>query len=125
MSREYQTIVKCAGRLSTALLLQSDIPQDLHAEGFLTRDVYNDIINPRCMLSESSRGNQLVSGIRKKVELSPTNFHTLVKLLRKEKDKYSDILKILEETYLPSEVPCDSQVSALSPQPQQIIGVSN
>ncbi len=115
-SREYKTIVRCCIQFATTLHSDRDIPHYLHAEGFLTKDIYDDVINPRCMLSESDKACELVSGIRRRVEQFPTNFHKLLSYLRKQDGKYDDILKLLEETYsateLPSEASCDSQSSA-------------
>ena len=65
-----------------------DIPHYLHANEFLTLENYDDVINPRCMLSESRKASVLVSGIRRRVEQSPTDFHKLVGYLKEEGDKY-------------------------------------
>ncbi len=115
-SREYLTIVTCASPFATALYSDWDIPHYLHANKFLTREMYDDVISPRCMLSESGKACELVSGIRRRVEQFPTDFHKLLSYLRKQDGKYDDILKLLEETYsateLPSEASCDSEASA-------------
>ena len=72
-SREYKTIVRCASQFATALHSDRDIPHHLHADGFLTslREIYDDVISPR---SESGKACELVSGIRRRVEQSPTDF---------------------------------------------------
>ncbi len=52
-SREYKTIVRCASQFTTALHSDRDIPHHLHADGFLTREIYDDVISPRCICSLS------------------------------------------------------------------------
>ncbi len=116
-SREYKTIVRCSSQFATALHSDRNIPHHLHAEGFLTKEIYDDIINPRCILSESDKACELVSGIRRRMEQSPTDFHKLMDYLKsQEEGKYREIVRLLEETYsateLPSKASCDSEASA-------------
>ena len=103
-----------------------DIPHHLHAKGFITKDIYDDVINPRCMLSASDRACELVSGIRRTVERSPTQYNKLVSFLREKGDRYNDIVKILDEEYSTSELSsmtsCDSQASSIPQQPEQTTG---
>ena len=127
-SKEYITIVTCATKLATALHSDRDIPHHLHAEGFITIDIYDDVINPRCMLSTSDKACELVSGIRRTVEKSPTQYHQLVTYLRENRDKYGDIAKILDEQYskkseLSSKASCDSQASSIPQQPKPTAGM--
>ena len=126
-TKEYLTIVACATKLATALHSDKDIPHHLHAKGFITKDIYDDVINPRCMLSASDRACELVSGIRRTVERSPTQYHKLVTYLRENGDRYNDIVKMLEEEYLTSELSsmasCDSQASSIPQQPEPTTGV--
>ena len=126
-STEYLTIVTCASQLATALHSDRDIPHHLHAKGFITKDIYDDVINPRCMLSASDKACELVSGIRRAVERSPTNYNKLVSFLRENGDRYNDIVKILEEEYLKSVLSsltsCDSQTSSIPQQPETPSGV--
>ncbi len=115
-SREYKTLVRCASQFASALHSDRDIPHYLHANDFLTEDIYDDVISPRCMLTPSDKACELVSGIRRRVKQSPTDFHKLIGYLRENGSRYRDILKLLEETYsaieLPSEASCDSEASA-------------
>ena len=96
-SKEY---VNCASQLATALHSDKDIPHHLRANGFLTEEIYDDVINPRSMHSASDKADELVSGIRRRVKQSPTNFHKLVDSLRNKEGKYKDILEILEKNIL-------------------------
>ena len=126
-SEEYLTMVTCASQLATALHSDRNIPHHLHAKGFITKDIYDDVINPRCMLSESGKACELVSGIRRTVERSPTQYHKLVSYLRENGDRYNDIVKILDEEYSKSVsssmTSCDSPASSIPQQPETTSGV--
>ncbi len=115
-SREYKTIVRCASQFATALHSNGDIPHHLHVDGFLTKEIYDNVIDPKSRLSASEKACEVVSGIRRRVDQSPTDFHKLIGYLRENESRYRDILKLLEETYsaieLPSEASCDSEASA-------------
>ncbi len=99
-SKEYLSIVKCASQLACALHSNRDIPHYLHAELFLTKDIYDDVINPKSRLSDSDKAIELVNGIRRRVEQSPTDFHKFMDHLRKQGSRYGDIVKLLDERYL-------------------------
>ncbi len=99
-SKEYLSIVKCASQLASALHSDKDIPHYLHAEVFLTKEIYDDVINPKSRLSDSEKAIELVSGIRRRVEQSPTDFHKFMDHLRNEESRYGDIVKLLDERYL-------------------------
>ncbi len=104
---EYITIVKCTDKLENALQYDRDIAHFLFENGFICKDVYEDVLNPKSMLSVGDKAGLLVSGIRKKVELNPQNYMKLIKHLRRD-EKYSDILFIMESVY------SDTQQSASS-----------
>ncbi len=123
-SKEYLTIVKCASQLATALHSDRDIAHHLRANGFLPGKIYDDVMDPRSMCSASDKADELVNGIRRGVEQSPTYFHKLVDSLRNKEGKYKDILEIIEKTYSELSTSCD-QASALSPQPELKIGEYN
>ncbi len=76
-SEEYLTLVKCASQFSTALHSDRDIPHYLHANKFLTKDMYDDVMDPKSRLSASEKACELVNGIRRRVDHSPTDFHKL------------------------------------------------
>ena len=121
-SREDQALVICASQFATALHSDGDIPHYLQANEFLTKETYDEVISPKSTLFEYDKACVLVSGIRRRVEQSPTDFHKLVGYLKEKGDRYRTIVKLLEETYsaleLPSEASCDSQASP--PQPEHV-----
>ena len=99
-SRELTTVSKCSPQLETALArLDRDLVHFLKDKGFITQDVCDDVLDPRSMLSTTQKAHELVTGIRRQVELGPGSYHTLVDRLRAGGALYSGIVKILDEEY--------------------------
>ena len=98
-SPEYRTVVSCMKQLETAFLrCGRDIPHFLLQQGFITVEVHDDVLNPR-LLSEHQKAGELVSGIRKKVELSAQDYHTLVDHLGQSGKHYEGIVALLNKEY--------------------------
>ena len=99
---EAQTVVNCAKYLEVAFKgLDRDLVHYLHREGFISQEVYDEVLYPRSMLSLAQKAGQLVTGIRTKVSLSPLHYvkfleHLCTKRLRFH---FGGILGILEREY--------------------------
>ncbi len=55
---------------------------------------------------------ELVNGIRRRVDRSPTDFHKLLEYLREKGGRYHDILRLLEETYSATELPSEASLAS-------------
>ena len=99
-SQEYRTIVSCARQLKIFLgAVDRDIVLFLHQEGFITEEVYHEVLNPKSMLNNHQKAENLWTGIRNSVELSAQSFHTLMNHLRQGGKQYEHIVRILAEDY--------------------------
>ena len=98
-SKEYSTIVKCRRKLEIALESDRDIAQFLFQQGFITQERYDEIINPKSILTDADKASMLVTAIRNRVELNPRNYHKVVNHLRQNTIRYGDIVEILDQQY--------------------------
>ncbi len=96
---EYRTIIHCTEELETALQSDRAILHFLEGEGFIEPNVYDDVTNPKSLLSASV----LVTGIKKKVDLNPKNYHKLMRHFHQDRRMYGDIADILDKEYLKQE----------------------
>ena len=98
-SKEYSTVVKCKRKLEIALESDRDIAQFLLQQGFITKERYDEVTNPKSNLTDTDKASMLVTAIRNRVELNPHNYHKLVDHLRQNIMRYGDIIKILDQEY--------------------------
>ncbi len=98
-SKEYITLVNCTAMLVIALLSDNGILHYLNSEGFIKPKIYEDINNPKSMLSEDDKAGLLVTGIKNKVKLNPKKYHKFVDHLRQNMKLYDDIVEILDDEY--------------------------
>lgn len=99
-SLEHTTLGKCVSKLQLAL--QSDINgivSYLFSEGFLTDDLFEEILNPRSFLTDANKATKLVTVVMRRVKLEPSNYYNFVNYLRQDKRKYKDIVNILDAEY--------------------------
>ncbi len=96
---EYITLVNCTAKLVIALRSDTSILHYLDREGFIKPNIYEDVNNPKSMLSASEKAGLLVSGIKDKVELNPKNYHKLMRHFHQDRRLYGDIADILDEEY--------------------------
>ncbi len=61
--------------------------------------VYEDVNNPKSLLSASEKAGLLVTGIKNKVKLNPKNYHKLLEYFHKDQRMYGDIADILDKEY--------------------------
>ena len=97
---EYRTIIHCTEELETALLSDRAILHFLEGEGFIEPNVYDDVTNPKSLLSASEKAGLLVTGIKDKVKLNPKNYHQLMRYFYQNRRMYGDIADILDKEYL-------------------------
>ncbi len=96
-SLEYCTILKCVSQLETALRSDRDITHYLVREGFISERVYDDVLDPRSMLSAADKAGLLVTGIRQKVKANSQYYSKLMTYFYGNSDKYVDIIQTLED----------------------------
>ena len=98
-TKEYITLVNCTVKLVIALRSDDSILHYLNKEGFIKPNIYEDVRNPKSMLSASEKAGLLVTGIKDKVELNRKNYHKFVNHLRQNIRLYGDIVEILDNEY--------------------------
>ena len=95
-SKEYSTIVKCRRKLEISLECDRDIALFLLQQG---QERYDEVINPKSLLTDADKASMLVTAIRNRVELDPHNYHKVVDHLRQNIIRYGDIVEILDQQY--------------------------
>ncbi len=96
---QHTTILKCASQLETALRSDRDITHYLVRERFISEEVYDDVLDPRLMLSATDKAGMLVTGIRQKVKTNSQYYSKLMRYFYGNRDKYVDIIQTLEDSY--------------------------
>ena len=96
---EYKTLAQCSQKLRIVIRGDLDnLSARLLATALISHDAYNELINT--LIPESERAARLVAFIMNKVRLDPRSYYTFIDILsRQESPYYSDILRILHETY--------------------------
>ena len=99
-SPELRTVRKCTSRLETALkALDRDLVHFLGDEGFFPSDVYDEILNPRSMMTEAERAGELVKWIKNRVKQDPGSFHKLLYHFKQRGALYQPIAAKLSAEY--------------------------
>ena len=98
-SKEYSTIVNCEGKLKIALKSDREIALFLHQRGIIKKELYDEINEPKSMLSATDKVGKLVTAIRDKVSLNRDNYHLFVNHMRLNPRVYGDIVDILDREY--------------------------
>ncbi len=124
---EYKTLLQCTKKLEIALKSDRNILNFLNLEGFIKPSIYEDVNNPKSLLSASEKAGLLVTGIKDKVELNPKNYHKLMRHFHQDRRMYGDIADILDEEYrkqggVPEEVrpPAEGTLSHLTCKGQRV-----
>ncbi len=92
-------IVQCTEELEIALESDKAILNFLNREFFIKPNVYEDVNNPKSLLSASEKAGLLVTGIKNKVKLNPKNYHKLMRYFHQDRGMYGDIADILDNKY--------------------------
>ena len=97
---ELKVIKTCAERLETALWgVESRFGHFLNKEGFISDTDYDEVFDPKTLLSKEEKARKLVGLIRRRVNLDKNSYHTLVDWLEKNGEYYAPITNILQEEY--------------------------
>ncbi len=97
---ENRTIIHCTEQLEITLRSDRAILNFLNREGLIKPDVYEDVKNPKSLLSASEKAGLLVTEIKNKVSLNPENYHKLMRHFHQDRRMYGDIADILDKEYL-------------------------
>ena len=92
-------MVKCNRELEIAFKSDRDIAQFLLRQGFITRERYDEVNNPKSNLTDTEKASMLVTAIIDRVELNPRNYHKVVNHLHQNVTRYEDIIEILDQEY--------------------------
>lgn len=103
---EYRTIEKYIPQLESLMCHDRKIAHYLLINGYIFRDMYENVTGPDSKLSSAEKGGVLVSAVLKKVELNSKHYKTFVDRLR-EDICYQDIVTLLDEEYTRQAVPED------------------
>ena len=95
-SSEYLTLLNCTKKLEIALKGNRDIVHFLERENFISREIHDDILNPKSLLTQTEKSGILVEKIRDKVDLNPENYYSFLNELKSRQGIYKDIIEILD-----------------------------
>lgn len=99
-SAEFKTVKKCALSLQKALKgLENKVNIFLNEKGFITDDVYSQVLNVKTVLSVTDKTLMLVEGIKDRVDQDKDSYHILVRGLTQGGVHYAPIVKKLHEEY--------------------------
>ena len=111
---EFKTVKKCTVALETALKgLDRNMVDILYQNGFITDDVYDQVLNPVTVLSAADKANELAKGIKNRVKLDKWSYFVLVSGLTQGGVLYQPIVNTLAKEYW------RQIVNSTSPQYQQ------
>ena len=96
---ESTVLVVCTGQLERAFECDRDLAHHLNKEGYVKDDEYNEVTDPKSMLSKREKASILVSGIKKTVALKSQRYHDFLDYLKLYPRKYGDIADILDNVY--------------------------
>ena len=98
-SVESNVLLRSTSLLERAFESESDLAHHLNKEGYLKDDDYDDVINPKTMLSRKENASILAGGIKNKVEQNPQRYHEFLKDLRLSPRKYGDVVDLLDKHF--------------------------
>ena len=95
---EYKTLIQCTPKLRLAVRGDLiNLSGQLLAAGLISPDAFSELRNP--MILQNERAAKLVQLITEKVQHNQSNYHTFIDTLSRGSQIYSDVLRILNETY--------------------------
>ena len=122
-SPEYNTLLQCADKLELALYSDRGAAYHFNKKGYISDEVCDNVLDPKSTLSKIEKAGELVSGIKRKTKLDPKYYHELMKYFRDDKEKYADIIKILDESYQELSAPVSTTTDNLEPSSSSGISV--
>ncbi len=100
MSLEFDTLSNCAYRLETAIKSHiKEMAHYLYANGFISYDCQDEVLDPKSRYSEAERATMMVSKIRDSVKLDPSKYYKLLNHLRQDERQNYAIVEILDSEY--------------------------
>ena len=95
---EYRAMIQSTSDLTNAVKLDiGPLSEELLSQGLIAADNQAAAINQ--MIDVGQRASQLVSLVRTRIQLNPSNFHKFVRVLLKRASVHRDILEILDNKY--------------------------
>ena len=100
MSKEYETLSNCAEKLESAIKFDiKDITHFLYREGFISKTVQEEVLEPKSTYSDAEKATTLVIRITGSVELDSRKYFKLVNHFRQNEKYFSGILTTLDSEY--------------------------
>ena len=91
-TKEYRTLLKAWDNLARGMQFNIiELSQKLCSEGLISTEELED--DPQ--VSSGEKASRLISQIAREIERDPVNYHTLVRILAKDKDMFREILECL------------------------------
>ena len=123
-TQEYLTIKKATGKLIRAVQYNIiALGAELFSVDLISQDNYTSLKNET--RDTVSRAAELVDYVTNRVEQSPENYHTFVKVLKEERATYKEVLKILEPIYRDPDANDDQTRAVAQSQPQPVTSTRN
>ena len=97
-SAEHRTILICWRKVKLTLKDDPDLALFLFQNQFVKKHVYEEISNPRSMLTAEQKAEKLLAAVYDSVELNPQLFHVLVNQLRKN-HWYTYVVGVLDTEF--------------------------
>ena len=100
MSKEYVALSNCAEKLESAIRLDiNEIIHYLYREGFISKTVYEEVLELKSPYSDADKATKLVLQIRGSVELDSSKYFKLVNHFRQNSKRFSGIVATLDSEY--------------------------
>ena len=96
-SLELKTVEECTPKLEIALSgIDREFVHFLAQEGFISKQVCSEVLNPQSTLTKEEKAGKLVEGVKRRVSLDPQSFRTLLDRFKEDGALYKPIVRILE-----------------------------
>ena len=99
ISPEYLTVINCTSKLELALKDKRNIVHFLECKNFISREVHDDVLNPKSTLTLVEKVGRLVEKIKDKVQLDSKNYYVFVNELRSNIRTYGEIIEVLDSEF--------------------------
>ena len=99
LSSEYLTLINCTRVLELALKDKRDIVHFLECKNFISREIHDDVLNPRSTLTSVEKVGRLVEKIKDKVQLDSKNYYVFMNELRSNIRIYGEIIEIMDSEF--------------------------
>ena len=117
---EYKTVKALQVRLELALSGSNrELVHWLEGKGVMTESKVNRILNVRSGLSEDEIAAEVVKDIKKRINLDPTAYHSLYQELHRYGNRYTPILRQLDQEYAKHSGSATNPVTQASYVPQR------